>query len=353
MGSGGTEARRGPGLGTIRRRAVDVSRLVDVGSLNGGEPAFPLLIQPAVGTVDLAAWAADNREQIDEYLDRHGAILFRGFGLEDVEDFEPVASAIVPDLFAEYGDLPPEGTSERVYQSTPYPPDKMILFHNESSHLPQWPMRQFFFCVTPSQEGGTTPILDCRSVCDGLDPEIVEEFERKGLMYVRNFSTGIDVPWQEFFKTSDRAEVEQMCTDSGMACEWTANDGLRIRQLSRGVTTHPRTGERIFFNQVQLHHVSCLDAETRESLRQLFAEEDMPRNVYYGDGSPIPDETMSRIGEVYEELCVEFPWQKGDLIVLDNMLVAHARREYVGPRKILVAMGAMVEDRAEAEGATA
>ena len=48
-----------------------------------------------------------------------------------------------------------------------------------------------------------------------------------------------------------------------------------------------------------------------------------------------------RIGEVYEELCVETPWQKGDLIALDNMLVAHARRPFAGERKIVVAMGRM------------
>jgi hypothetical protein len=76
----------------------------------------------------------------------------------------------------------------------------------------------------------------------------------------------------------------------------------------------------------------------------LFAEEDMPRNVYYGDGSVIPDETVARISEVFEELCVELPWQKGDLIALDNMLVQHARRPFGGERKILVAMGQMVTE---------
>ena len=98
---------------------------------------------------------------------------------------------------------------------------------------------------------------------------------------------------------------------------------------------------------MQLHDVACLDEETRESLRTLFAEEDMPRNVYYGDGSVIPDETIARIGEVFEELCVEFPWEQGDLIVLDNMLVQHARRPFSGERKILVAMGSMVGKDAE------
>ena len=34
-----------------------------------------------------------------------------------------------------------------------------------------------------------------------------------------------------------------------------------------------------------------------------------------------------------------FPWQQGDLMVLDNMLAAHGRSPYVGARQIAVAMG--------------
>ena len=128
-----------------------------------------------------------------------------------------------------------------------------------------------------------------------------------------------------------------------MGCEWTANGGLRISQVSPAVAVHPRTGEKSFFNQIQLHHVSCLDEETRSALRQLFAEEDMPRNVYFGDGTLIPDEVVAGIGELYEELCVEPPWAAGDMIVLDNMIVAHARRPFSGERKILVAMAEMVD----------
>jgi Taurine catabolism dioxygenase TauD, TfdA family len=341
----------GSGLRGMRRKAVQTTELVQTGSLPGSEGKLPLVITPAMDNVDLASWCASNRDQIDAHLDRHGAILFRGFSLNGAPDFEAVASGIASNLFAEYGDLPPEAASERIYGSTPYPPDKMILFHNESSHLSSWPLRQFFFCVLPSREQGETPLLDCRDVCSALDPEILEEFASKGLMYVRNFSEGIDVPWQDFFHTDVKAEVEQTCADAGMSCEWT-KQGLRISQLANAVTTHPRTGERLFFNQVQLHHVSCLDAETRTALRQLFADEDLPRNVYFGDGTPIPDQVIERIGEVYEELCVEAPWQKGDLIALDNMLVAHARRPFVGERKILVAMGEMVQ-AGEAAGAPA
>jgi alpha-ketoglutarate-dependent taurine dioxygenase len=333
----------------MRRKAVQSTELVQTGFLAGNEERVPLMVTPAVDNVDLAAWCASHADDVERYLDRHGAILFRGFPLAGAPEFEAVASTIAGELFGEYGDLPPEETGQRIYHSTPYPPDKTILFHNESSHFSNWPLRQFFFCVVPSKEQGETPLLDCREVYRELDREIVEAFERKDLMYVRNFSEGVDVPWQDFFHTDEKAAVERTCEKAGMSCEWTEL-GLRVRQRAKGVRTHPRTGERIFFNQVQLHHVACLDAETRTALRQLFADEDLPRNVYYGDGTPIPDEAIDRIGEVYEQLCVETPWQQGDLIALDNMLVAHARRPFAGERKIIVGMGKMVhaEDTAAA-----
>ncbi len=338
--SEGGEPTKPSGLGAVRRRAVAVEELVQTSTV--GDNPLPLFARPATDGVDLADWAASHGEELNAWFDKHGAILFRGFGLAGAEDFERAAGTIAGDeLFADYGDLPPESASERVYGSTPYPADKMILFHNESSHLPTWPLRQFFFCVIPSESGGTTPLLDSRAVYQALDPAVRDEFESKGLMYVRNFSEGIDVPWQDFFHTTERAEVERICDESGMTCQWTSSGGLRVSQISPAVVEHPRTGEKLFFNQVQLHHVYCLDAETRDSLRQLFAEEDMPRNVYFGDGSPIPDETMEYIGNLYEELCVDFPWESGDLVAVDNMLVQHARRPFSGERKLLVAMARM------------
>jgi alpha-ketoglutarate-dependent taurine dioxygenase len=326
----------------MRRKAIDTRRLVETRFLPGREEAMPLVFVPALDDVDLAEWCASHRAEIEGHLDRYGALLFRGFGLQAAPEFERAASAIAPDLNAEYGDLPPEPTSERIYGSTPYPADKMILFHNESSHLPQWPLRQFFACVVPAEQGGETPLLDCRTVCQVLDPAVLEEFARKGLMYVRNFSEGVDVPWQDFFHTTSREAVERTCAEAGMAYEWTAGGGLRVRNRAPAVTTHPRTGERVFFNQVQLHHAHCLEPETREALQQLFSEEEFPRNVLFGDGTPIPDEVVDTIGETYEELCVEFAWDEGDMVLLDNMLVAHARRPFTGPRKVLVAMAQMI-----------
>jgi alpha-ketoglutarate-dependent taurine dioxygenase len=317
---------------------------IKTGYLQPGD-TYPLVLTPGDGPADLVAWAADHRPQVYRELTRHGALLFRGFGLASPDDFEKAATSIYPELFAGYGDLPREGESGRIYASTPYPANQAILFHNESSHLPRWPMKQFFFCVTAAEKGGETPILDCREVYRALDPAVRDRFAEKGLTYVRNFCEGIDVSWQDFFKTKDKAVVEKICKGGGMTCEWVKGKTLRIKQHGRAVAKHPHTGEMVFFNQVQLHHPYCLDPATRKSLVALFKEEGLPRNVYYGDGARIEDAVMEELGKLYWKLSKAFPWKSGDIIMLDNMLIAHARKPFSGARKIVVAMGEMMDGK--------
>jgi alpha-ketoglutarate-dependent taurine dioxygenase len=330
-------------LRNARRKTVDLSKLnaIRTGPLRPGE-SLPLVLQPESSELDLIDWARSNSELIEEKLLTHGALLFRGFNTASLAAFEQFALSLYPELFGEYGDLPRAGIGGKIYTSTPYPPDQAILFHNESSHMHRWPMRIWFFCMQAAQEGGETPIVDCRKAYQLLDPAIRERFAEKKVMYVRNYTEDLDVSWQSFFQTTDRAVVEEYCRGASIQYEWKSGNGLRTRQMRKAVTTHPKTGEPIFFNQVQLHHVACLDPAVREALLSVFREEDLPRHVYYGDGSPIEDSVMAEVGEVYRRCTVSFPWQESDILMLDNMLVAHGRFPYVGPRKIVVAMAQMI-----------
>ncbi|ODT45361.1 MAG: non-ribosomal peptide synthetase, partial [Nitrospira sp. SCN 59-13] len=173
--------------------------------------AMPRLYTPVVEDVDLAGWVTAQRSRLQRDLLQSGALLFRGFPLKTVQDFESVAHAFCTELFGEYGDLPREKSGRHVYGSTPYPPDKPILFHNESSHMHRWPQKQFFFCIQAAQEGGQTPIVDGRLMLKGLGPELRERLRTKQLMYVRNFLPSVDVSWQDFFRTTDKANVEAIC----------------------------------------------------------------------------------------------------------------------------------------------
>ncbi|HCF29074.1 MAG TPA: non-ribosomal peptide synthetase, partial [Cyanobacteria bacterium UBA11049] len=328
-------------LKNIKPKAVRVSpaELVKT-SLLSQEETLPLVIEPASEDVELTTWA-NHREFIESKLLQHGGILFRNFKVNSATEFEKFAQSIEPELFGEYGDLPGAGVEGKVYSSTPYPADKAILFHNESSHLQTWPLKIWFFCVQPAQQGGETPIVDCRKIYQLLNPQLRERFVQKQLMYVRNFIEGLDVNWQQFFRTTDKAVVENYCRQNSIDFEWLPDNNLRTRSYRQAIAKHPRTGEMVFFNQIQLHHVSFLEPSVQKSLLSLFSEDKLPRNVYYGDGSPIEQSVIEEITELYQQLQISFSWQQGDILMLDNMLTAHSRNPYVGARKILVAMGEM------------
>jgi alpha-ketoglutarate-dependent taurine dioxygenase len=327
----------------VAPRAVSLSdvNLIKTGHLTS-EETMPLVVLPALDDVDLAEWAKSRQPFIKAKLSEYGAILFRGFSTKSALDFEQFALSICPELFGEYGDLPREGVSGKVYGSTPYPAEQDILFHNESAHLQRWPMKIWFFCMQVARQGGETPIVDCRKIYELLDPKIRERFAEKKIMYVRNYVKGLDVSWQDFFRTNDKSVVEDYCRKASIACEWTRGEGLRTRQVCHAVVQHPETGETVFFNQLQAHHVSCLEPATRASLLSLLKEEDLPRNAYYGDGSSIEDSVIDEVRAVYQHLAINFRWQERDILMLDNMLTAHGRNAYMGDRKIVVAMGEMI-----------
>jgi alpha-ketoglutarate-dependent taurine dioxygenase len=300
---------------------------------------LPLVIRPTVAGLDPLAWARANRELVESRLRRHGAVLFRGFPIATPDAFHAFVEAVVGELM-EYRERssPRHEEGNRVYTSTDHPADQRIFLHNEHSYAQRFPLKLFFCCLVPSETGGQTPIADTRRIFDRVDPAIRDRFAEKGWMYVRNFGDGFGLSWQTVFQTSDPAEVEAYCARNGIQCEWKPGNRLRTRQVRPAAAVHPRTGERTWFNHATFFHVTTLPAEMRQGLLADFAEEDLPNNTYYGDGSRIEDETMDALRAAYQAETVLFDWERGDVLLVDNMLASHAREPFTGARKVLVAM---------------
>lgn len=300
---------------------------------------LPVLILPSSGGQSLAGGLAEFRGRIDEILLEQGGALLRGFEVDSVEAFEHFAASFgFPLLKYEFGSTPRTAVSTTgVYTSTEYPAHQHIPLHNEQAYTREWAMKIWFCCVTPAQEGGETPIADSRAIHRRMPEAIRRRFEQ-GILYVRNYSEEFDVPWQKVFNTDSRAEVEAYCRRARMICEWKEDGDLRTRQLCQGVETHPVTGEKVWFNQAHLFHISNQAPEVRETLEDILGIDNVPRNTYFADGSPIPDEMLAEVRRVLDNETVIFPWEKGDVLVLDNMLVAHARTPFKGPRRVVVAM---------------
>lgn len=312
-------------------------RACAVGRLDA-DTALPVVVTPTE-PLPLAGYQDDIDRATGAYLSTVGGILFRGFPVDSAADFEAMVKRISPDLASyEFGSTPRSQVHNQIYTSTEYPPHQHIPLHNEQAYTTEWPMKIWFYCAQASPEGGYTPIADSREVYRHVPARIRERFVEKGVMYVRNYGNGLDVPWTKVFNTMDRGVVERFCRAAGITYEWKPDGELRTRQVCQAVAVHPRTNEAVWFNQAHLFHVSNLEPAVREALLSVVSEADLPRQACYGDGTPIDTAVLDEIRDVYRCHAVQFPWQRGDVLMLDNMLAAHGRTPFKGPRKILVAM---------------
>ncbi|CAL9559316.1 TauD/TfdA family dioxygenase [Streptomyces sp. enrichment culture] len=300
---------------------------------------FLLEVEAREPGTELGPWIGRNHERLLAALDRYGVLLFRGFDVPDPAAFGRAARAFSPELLGYLERAAPRNeVADKVFTSTELSEDQWIPFHHEMSYAHNWPSRLYFYGDRPSASGGATPVASERRVFPRVPAEVRERFQRHGVRYVRNYGPDLDIPWQEVFQTRDRAEVEAYCRQSGTAYEWTGNDGLRTVSRRQALAEHPRTGETVWFNHAHLFHTSNLPAEVAEVLIGEYGPEGLPRNAYYGDGEEIDDEVMVLIRGLYEEAAVSFPWQKDDVMVVDNFLATHAREPFRGDRRVLVAM---------------
>lgn len=328
-------------LGAISRKPVRISQeeLVQTGYLQPGKN-IPLVVQPTVENVNLLTWATSNRETIETLLLKHRALLFRNFKINTAAQFNQFTLATSNGELLSYRDRssPRHEVGDKIYTSTDYPAQQSIFLHNEGSYWLTWPLKIYFCCLTVAQQGGETPIADCQNIFERIDPKIRELFIQKQVLYVRNYNDGFGLPWQTVFQTTDKTVVEKYCRSNAIDFEWKDGNRLRTRQVRGAVARHPITGEMVWFNHAAFFHVTTLEPTIREALLAEFKEEDLPHNTYYGDGSPIEQSVLDEIRDAYRQETVIFPWQSGDILLLNNMLVAHGRTPFFGSRKVVVGM---------------
>lgn len=324
-------------LFAVKAKSVDLNEdVVRYDMLNGGP--LPLVITPANDDVSLSDWLRSNGDTIREKGRTHGGVLFRGFGVATPEDFHAVVGKLGHDQL-DYNERssPRSRVSGKIFTSTDHPADQPINFHNELAYSSTWPMDIFFFCHTEPTEGGETPIADSRRVLQALSGPTRDRFRELGVMYMRYLGSGLGLHWKEVFQTDSREEVEEYCRENDMEFEW-EGDCLRTRAMRPAIRKHPDTGEEVWFNHGHFFNVHSMEPEVRDQLLSTVERDKIPFNTYFGDGSEIPAETVAEVNAAFESARVEFPWQHGDILYLDNMLTAHARNPYKGERRILVAM---------------
>ena len=283
-----------------------------------------------------------NAASIDKDLQKHGALKFTGVEIDSVDTFQHITGNI-SSKFLRYvdGNSPRTKLAGDVYTSTEYDKTQRITMHNELSYSAKWPNKLFFSCLIPAETGGETLLADSREILKALDPEIVSEVERKGIIYIRNLhgGTGLGPSWQDTFETTDKLEMEEFCKSMQIDFEWTNGDTLKIKQTSPGIINHSITNEKVWFNQVDQFHPCHLGEEMYQTMQLVYEKpQDFPMYVMFGDGSDISESMIEEILKTIDTVTMAPKWNENELLIVDNVLMSHGRNSFTGDRKVVVSM---------------
>ena len=280
-------------------------------------------------------------KNISKLLTKHGAILYRGFKVNTINDFEQLVSSL-PIISTSYvgGDSPRTKLTKKVYTSTEYPNDQSIVLHNELTWSNNYPRYLFFYCEIPPLQGGETPLADSRELFRRLPSTLIQRYQRKKLKYIMNLHRGYGIgkSWQDVFETDSKIEVEHILNKRKIDYCWKSNNSLKMKEVVQPVIRHPKTNEWIFISQAHQWHPSNLDSDIYESLLSIMPETDFYHYVCFADDEPLNHNELEITRKIIDSIKIISPWKRKDVLFVDNLLTMHGRNPFKGDRKILLSL---------------
>lgn len=321
---------------------------------------FPIVLTPEFIPAQMNEFEQlikQNVSTLKNLLLKHGALLFRGFPVRSADDLTQTIEALGLGHFVNYigGDSPRDKIAKRVYTSTEAPPLFHIPLHQELSFVKRHPRHIYFYCDTAAPSGGATIIGNARHIYEAIDPEVKQEFINRSLRYTARYYRDSQImrllnryqrshkSWPEVFETESKDELERKCFENDFNFKWLRNDWVQIEQIRPAIMTHPITHEPVWFNQAHLYDFNprMLGWKNYIGAKIFYArKETRLHEIHFADGGKIPRAYLYHIMDVLNQHTVAYPWQRGDIMVLDNVLAMHGREPFSGPRRILTALTA-------------
>lgn len=320
---------------------VTVSTLTVPGQQQFSE-SFPLaygMTSDGASLADVQSWIAETRESLLDSLSRHGAILFRGFPIAGATDFDAFIRAFGLGSFTYKESLSNAVRVNRtplVFTANEAPPEVSIFLHHEMAQTPLFPSRLFFCCEKAPAEAGETPLCRSDVLLERLaakDAKFVDDCSNLGVRY-SNVMPPIDDPesgqgrsWRSTLDAETEADAKSRLDKLGYDQEWLADGSLRATTPALPAVRTLVDGRRVFFNQLIAAFRGWEDKRN-----------DPRKSICFGDDSEIPVESMQTAIDLADELSFDLAWQPGDVALVDNYLVMHGRRPFVGERCVLVSL---------------
>ncbi len=316
----------------------------------------------------LHSFLAERSNHIMEKLAVHGAVLFRAFRIDSEPVFERAVLSIngmrAMDCYfmPEPGRTIVEGTKSVFNTNSLFKTGGswgMTAIHTENYSSPDVPRFISFLCVKPSWIGGETGLVDMAQVYSELDDALKAKLEAKACC-VRH------IPVQSIvnrYQVSADA-VRRICEQYGMPIVQSSGDEAQVLLCKPNVFDHPVT--RIPALTANLHfEVKGLPAELNTIFRRRYTgwkwalhrfvwnhpgfarfitnsrKPPRKRPASRPDpqakvGSIFSGEDAKNLARIIEKHFHAHGWRAGDILVVDNLQIAHTGLPGLGPRLLRV-----------------
>ena len=345
-----------------------VRRLAEKELLVGPPGRGPLVLGPRRST-DARALPAALREAgpaIVRSLCAFGFVLLRGFAIRTPADFERATRGIVglraiPSyLCMEPGRERLDGTQTVLCTNRGFRTGggwSITGFHSENYYAPEVPNFQAFCCLSEPRLGGETAFVNMAAVYAALSPELRERLEaRPYLARIQPLAEvaacqGVDVDtMRRYCREADlRLEmiggVESLVTCKAPVVEHPF-DGRRSLQVNASGEIpglHARLAAALLplYDEWEwtLHRLVWRSRQQRPRQR---GTDPGPTPAPRGPGLPPPLAAAfnpALVDHLARAMCRQvtvFPWQRGDIVLFDNLQLLHAGLPGLGRRELAV-----------------
>lgn len=316
-------------------------------------PAFPLEVAKPASMTELDAQEAyfrENKAEILDNLQKHGAVVVRGFDLSKTpEGFERMWKALgmeaCLDPLHSVAGRPVVSGKSAVYEAVNKPSRSKFYvgMHNEMVGK-RTVRRAAFVCFKAAEVGGEFIITDGMRMLKDMSPEVLKRLYDKSIRFSSaelpmGFmdKAGPLQPVLEPIVRSVLGVVVDMKVDFEVEMFWNRVNGQRVIQAHAPpqppVIEHPDTGLPTWFCNVHSHSAMLRDERDGVLPETTGASKLNKSDVFYGDGSPISTEDLKHIDDVTKRNQVFVAMKEGDVVLVDNYRTMHGRNIFEGTRK--------------------
>lgn len=318
---------------------LGLTKVCNISFLNESTPV--VLVTPKYYGVDKEYFFANFKHEIERMLLKYGAIIFRQFDVTSLTDFRVFSELSIAPLMDYEERTTPRTSSkkeEQVYSSTEYHSRLPIYLHNENSYASSWPGKIMFWCARRASVGGESLLADCRKVYSSLQSELTDVNESSEIVYTRRFDSHIGLGWKEAFSVADEKQLEYVLNEKSYTWHW-ENDVIYVSRKSRWIRRHPLTDEPVWFNHALFFNNEFIASQLGVPKSNLEAIKKYMPYVTSFTSSDSDSRIMASIRRAYDEHTMSISLENGDVLFLDNMIMAHGRTSFRGERKMYVTMG--------------